>query len=849
MKNMRQINNAVKLTKNGIWLGDHYEILLCGSLFYFRLPRAVWRDRIAKLKQAGYNCVDVYFPWNYHEKADGSFDFEGERDVKYFLEELKNAGLYVIARPGPYICSEWNGGAIPARILESGMPIRCDDKAFLGEVDKWYSAVLPEIAPYTYSNGGTVILLQIENELDFFDCPDPEAYISRLVKIARRHLGDIPYFCCAGQFDVTRAGGFTDGVEATMNCYPDSLDPAFDKELQAYAFRFMEREKPLLVSETNRDHFLLRRELSCGSKLLGAYNQVAGNNFDYNQAVNNWGSPDALLATQYDFWSMIDVTGVFRPEAEEAVLFSGFLKVAGQALAASLPASPSVLPDSCSFTATEGGLRVLALQGGGAAVCAPNYSKEEGTIEFTYNGRTVKAVVQPQRAPFFLFDFDLAPLGISARLTKANCEPVYAGNQEIVFYTENSPEIGLDFGDGEKLVTGDSKINGVSVRFVDRAQAIALLTNGNPPVCGKYESEKSANFYACSLPARHPQPAGEKTHFGALGVSEGAVEYELQAPQGKELFVEHPCDLIRVTADGKRGDTYFADGRDVVLPASKSGQYEVTVEKWGHSNFDDSQSPAIRAACKKGALSFGIVKKTEKIQRCDFHLLKEYGAKKLDLEKTFPVRLSVDKWNSTKKPVICAYSLEATRTADRLVIKATEQIDIAVYLNGSLLGECDFGTFELTPYLKKGETGTVTLVYRKHLWTQSAGDVKLLHIDKLKPVSIRALTAKEMCAISGKGSAVSLPLKVEKEAGLYANIPVKRESIVRFAGKNLKLTCVMDGRVIGRLIVDWEHAPALHGGEHTELYLCPAWSGDLYVYAESLGADAELSGAEILSVR
>ena len=100
------MNNArkVALTKYGVELNGTYEVLLCGSLFYFRLPRAVWKDRIEKLKRAGYNCVDVYFPWNYHEREDGSFDFTGERDVRCFLEELKAAGIYVIARPGPYIC-------------------------------------------------------------------------------------------------------------------------------------------------------------------------------------------------------------------------------------------------------------------------------------------------------------------------------------------------------------------------------------------------------------------------------------------------------------------------------------------------------------------------------------------------------------------------------------------------------------------------------------------------------------------------------------------------------------------------------------------------------------------------
>ena len=176
----------VNLTKYGVKLGSKYEVLLCGSLFYFRLPRAVWADRIRKLKAAGYNCVDVYFPWNYHEKADGSFDFSGERDVRYFLEELKAAGMYVIARPGPYICSEWDGGALPARILESGMPIRCDNAAFLAEVEKWYGAILPVIAPYTYDNGGTIILCSLKTSLTFSIVPRPQR-ISRVLIPSRAH--------------------------------------------------------------------------------------------------------------------------------------------------------------------------------------------------------------------------------------------------------------------------------------------------------------------------------------------------------------------------------------------------------------------------------------------------------------------------------------------------------------------------------------------------------------------------------------------------------------------------------------------------------------------------------------
>ncbi|MDE6274272.1 MAG: beta-galactosidase [Clostridiales bacterium] len=848
--NDKQEMKAVKLTKQGVELNGKYEVLLCGSLFYFRLPRAVWKDRIIKLKNAGYNCVDVYFPWNYHERADGSFDFSGERDVRYFLEELSRAGLYVIARPGPYICSEWNGGALPARILESGMPIRCADKAYLAEVEKWYSAILKEIAPYTYPRGGSVILLQIENELDFFDCPDPEAYTGKLAEIARPYLNDIPYFCCAGQFDATRAGGFAKGLNATLNCYPDSLDPAFDKELQAYGLRFAEINKPLLVSETNRDHFILRRELSCGSKLLGAYNQVAGINFEYYQAVNNWGSPDALLATLYDFWSMIDVAGNYREEAHEAILFSAFFKTAGQALAGSLPSKDTVTPTECSFVTTEGGLRVLELLGGGAAVCVPNFS-ETGSITFTYKGETVTSEVPKCRARVFLFGLDLSSTGIPAHITRATREPIIANATELVFLNEGGePLVGLDFGAGEELFTKDGETHGVSVKFVGRTEALELLTKDAPVVIGTYTEKPLTGFcLAETVPASREVKPNGTTHFGGLNVNEGVLEYDLQLPAGKELFVEHPCDLLKVEAAGLDSDTYYADGRDKVLPASADGNYKVTAEKWGHSNFDDSQSPAIRTSCKKGVTSFGTVMTKQKVQRCDFELLEEYGLKKLEKKAKFPVRLSVDKWNTTRKPAICAYSLPVTRLNERLIVKTTENTDVAVYLDGALIGECDYGSFELTKHFKQGETRELTLVYRKRIWTQNCGSVTILHIDKVNPTKIRALTASEMCTMAGKGKEIKLPLEVKDKTALHIHIDAKEESRLVFKGKNVKITGVADGRVIGRAIVSWDHAPALHGGDAYELYWCPAWSGDLYLYVEALGKDATLASVDILSVK
>ena len=842
------MNGTVKLTRKGVELGGKYEVLLCGSLFYFRLHRSVWKDRIEKLKRAGYNCVDVYFPWNYHEKEDGTFDFTGERDIGYFLDELSKAGIYVIARPGPYICSEWNGGGIPARILESGKPIRCDSEYFIAETKKWYDAVLREIAPYTYPKGGSVILLQIENELDFFDCPNPEAYVAKLTEIAKKTIKDIPHFCCAGQYDVFRAGGLVEGVEATLNCYPDSLDSSFDSELHGYGLRFMDRNKPLMVSETNRDHFLLRRELSCGAKLLGAYNQVAGVNTEYYQAVNNWGKPDAMLATLYDFWSMVDVIGNFRPEAEEAVLMSAFLRAVGEPIAKALPSKNVIVPDACSFVTTDLGFRILELDGGGVAVCVPNFSEKPGEVSFYYKSYTLSATVGVAKAPFMLFDFPLKDKGVNAILTRANCEPIAIDEKGLVFYLDSgSPMVGLDFGDGEVIVKEDKNIGGIRVRFLKRESALGFLCSGNLPKTEREYIERVDEVYAVEKPEFREIGGGERgLNFGALNVSEGEVEYSLVIPAGSKLFIEHPCDTVKVTVDNKPGETYYASGRDVFAPPSVGGKYEVTVEKWGHSNFDDSQSPATRISCKKGAIAFGYVSIEQKLGRMDFRLLDTYGAKKIDLGGEIPVRIGVEKWNSSRKPVICSYSASVTNTAKRLILKVTEKTDVAVYIDGKLVGECDFGTFELTKYIGEGETKTLTLVYRKHLWTDDVGSVTLYHIFPEKPRAIRALTKTEMLKMHGKGELVELPLKVEERTAVMLPVECKRECLLKFEGKNIMVTMVMDGKVQGRAIVDWDHAPALHGGDPDKLYYCPAMGNDAYLYIKPLGKDASLDEIKLI---
>src|SRR3984885_7403131 len=96
--------------------GKPYQII-SGAIHYPRVPRAYWRDRLRKARAMGLNTVETYVFWNLHEPSPGQFDFSGQNDIAEFIREAQQEGLYVILRPGPYACAEWDFGGLPAWLL------------------------------------------------------------------------------------------------------------------------------------------------------------------------------------------------------------------------------------------------------------------------------------------------------------------------------------------------------------------------------------------------------------------------------------------------------------------------------------------------------------------------------------------------------------------------------------------------------------------------------------------------------------------------------------------------------------------------------------------------------------
>ena len=109
--------------------------IISGSIHYFRVVPAYWRDRLEKLKSTGMNTVETYIPWNMHEPEKGKFVFDGLCDVVKFVKLAEELGLYVILRPSPYICAEWEFGGLPGWLLSGeGLRLRVSDPVFMKHV-------------------------------------------------------------------------------------------------------------------------------------------------------------------------------------------------------------------------------------------------------------------------------------------------------------------------------------------------------------------------------------------------------------------------------------------------------------------------------------------------------------------------------------------------------------------------------------------------------------------------------------------------------------------------------------------------------------------------------------------
>jgi beta-galactosidase GanA len=190
--------------------------IFSGEMHYNRIPKEYWKDRLTKLKAAGLNTLCTYVFWNTHEPQPGKFDFAGNLDIAEYIRIAHSLGLKVLLRPGPYVCSEWDLGGLPAWLLKQpDIKLRCLDKEYMKAVERYFLRLGKELKELQITHGGPIIMIQVENEYGSYG--NDIEYMKALKQIIRKAGFDVELFTSDGPAKYLLESGTLDDVVPVVN--------------------------------------------------------------------------------------------------------------------------------------------------------------------------------------------------------------------------------------------------------------------------------------------------------------------------------------------------------------------------------------------------------------------------------------------------------------------------------------------------------------------------------------------------------------------------------------------------------------------------------------------------------
>ncbi|MGN0468959.1 MAG: beta-galactosidase family protein [Acutalibacteraceae bacterium] len=276
-----------------------------GTIHYFRVPCEYWEDRLLKLKAAGLNTVETYVAWNMHQPNEDEFCFEGQSDVVHFIETAQKVGLYVIVRPGPYICAEWEFGGFPAWLLKyDDLQVRCYSEPYISLVKQYFDVLLKKLVPLQITHGGPVLMMQLDNEYGSYG--RDKKYLAYLRDLMRESGIDVPLFTSDGEGKYHLSGGSLKDEFKVVNFggYPDECF----RNLKEY-----QPDKPLMCGEMWCgwfDHFREKHHHSANvyskKTLTKILNQFFENDANFNFYMFHGG-------TNFGYMAGANYANVYQP--------------------------------------------------------------------------------------------------------------------------------------------------------------------------------------------------------------------------------------------------------------------------------------------------------------------------------------------------------------------------------------------------------------------------------------------------------------------------------------------------------------------------------------------------------
>ena len=201
-------------------LNDRDTLITSAAFHYPRCPRALWRDRLFKLRRAGFNTIETYVFWNYHEPEEGKANLSAFEE---FVKLVRDMGFWMIARPGPYVCAEWERGGFPQWVVAKRFPLRSNHPTSIETSQHWYNLVLPIIARQQITAGGPIIMMQVENEYDYWPHmadANKREYVRALARMAWDGGISVPLISCWTRQVRERSDADMARIMDTCNFYP-----------------------------------------------------------------------------------------------------------------------------------------------------------------------------------------------------------------------------------------------------------------------------------------------------------------------------------------------------------------------------------------------------------------------------------------------------------------------------------------------------------------------------------------------------------------------------------------------------------------------------------------------------
>lgn len=296
-------------------------LIKAAEMHYTRIPAEYWEHRIQMCKALGMNTICIYAFWNIHEQKEGVFDFKGQNDIAAFCRLAQKHGMYIMLRPGPYVCSEWEMGGLPWWLLKKkDIKLRTNDTYFLERTKLFMNEIGKELADLQVSRGGNIIMVQVENEYGAY-ATDKE-YIANIRDIVKgAGFTDVPLFQCDWSSTFQRNG--LDDLVWTINFGTGAnIDAQFKKLQEARP------NAPLMCSEFWSgwfDHWGRKHETRDAETMVSGIKDMLDRHISFSlymthggTTFGHWGGANSpaysAMCSSYDYDAPISEVGWATPK-------------------------------------------------------------------------------------------------------------------------------------------------------------------------------------------------------------------------------------------------------------------------------------------------------------------------------------------------------------------------------------------------------------------------------------------------------------------------------------------------------------------------------------------------------